>query len=530
MHDELILGTQSQPGLGGREIGFPQGRLLGGSSALNGMAFSATSKANVDAWESLGNPGWDWPSFSQSLARSFTLQHDDGSGETTGAGGPLQLSLPEEDTEWPRVWRETLASLGFATAGPGEVFGGKVLGALVVPDSIQPLSKTRSYAGSAYLEPARSRPNLTVWTKTHVDRVTFDSSDATAAPTATGAQVTRDGKTVQVAASKEVIVTAGAINTPRILELSGVGDAKRLKELGIDVVVDNPNVGENLQNHPLVTLSFEIRDEPGFDTIDKLARQDANALAAAMAAYGNQKSPLSRSGANLVAQLPTPEAESEQLTTLLTSEDGFAKSHESFVRSVLSSSTEATGVYIAIPGFAASTPDGWMAPTPPGEDSYFTLSILLAHPLSRGSVHITSPSSDPSFLAIDPKYFDHPLDLEVMARHVQFAEKIAASEPLASIIKPSGKRNPTAPPSFSDLDVAKTYLRDTAMGAHHFTGTCSMLPRELGGVVDANLRLYGVQNLRVCDASIIPLTPRTNPQATVYGVAEHAAQIIKSGQ
>lgn len=507
-----------QPGLGGREIVFPQGRMLGGSSALNGLLFSATSKANIDAWEALGNPGWGWSSFSESLARSFTLH---GSGEQQGKG-PLQLTVPEEDTEWPRVWKQTLSTLGFATAD--DAFSGEVSGALVVADSIHPLSKTRSFAGNAYLEPARSRPNLTLWTKAQADRVLFDNADG-GAPIATGVQVTRDGATTRVTARKEVILTAGVINSPKLLELSGVGDAKRLQELGIDVVVDSPNVGENLQNHPMCTLSFEIQDKPGFDTLDKLIRQDASAIGAAMAAYGNQKGPLAKSGTNLVAQLPTPGGSVEGLTALLKGQDGFNRSHESFVRSVLSSSTEATGCYIGIPGYGAITPDGGMGPPPAGEDSYFTFTVLLAHPLSRGSVHLTDPSS----LAIDPKYLEHPLDLEVMARHVQFAEKITTAEPFASILKPDGKRNPTAPPSFSDLEVTKEYIRNTAAGAHHFTGTCSMMPKEIGGVVDAQLRVYGCRNLRVCDASIIPLTPRTNPQATVYGVAEHAAKIIRSG-
>lgn len=108
---------------------------------------------------------------------------------------------------------------------------------------------------------------------------------------------------------------------------------------------------------------------------------------------------------------------------------------------------------------------------------------------------------------------------------------MTAAEPLRSQLKPGGKRNPAAPPpgGLADLDQCKDYIRRTAVGAHHFTGTCSMMPRELGGVVDAQLRVYGCKNLRVCDASIIPLAPRANPQATIYGVAEHAANLIQSG-
>lgn len=220
-------------------------------------------------------------------------------------------------------------------------------------------------------------------------------------------------------------------------------------------------------------------------------------------------------------QSKAPEARQE-----LTS---FQEHHESFVRSVLLSSTEASACYIAIPGFAGLTGDGWMAPTPPGDEKYFTISLLLAHPLSRGSVHLKQLPSGSKALVIDPKYLNHPLDVEVMARHLQLVEKIASSEPLAAHLKLDGTRNPSAPPygSLANLDAAKDYLHKT-IGAHHFTGTCSMMARELGGVVDAQLRVYGCRNVRVCDASIIPLTPRTSPQATIYGVAQHAVAITKA--
>ncbi|KAI1474617.1 putative GMC oxidoreductase [Daldinia eschscholtzii] len=526
--------TVPQEGLKGRDIGFPVGRLLGGSSALNGLAFSATSKANIDAWERLGNPGWGWESFLRSMKKAYTP-----ASEGIEATGPIQLSVPEADTEWQSAWMKTLDTLGFSTSS--DPFDGEFSGALVVPDSIHPLTKQRSYAGNAYLEPARSRPNLTIWTKTEADKIIFDKSNGVVA---TGVQVVKGGETKIVKARKEVIVTAGTINSPRLLELSGIGDAKLLQSLGIDVVIDNPNVGENLQNHPLCTLSFQVRDEPGFDTIDKLARQDGNAIAVAMEAYANKKGPLSRSGSNLAAQLPTPGLETTEdasklraqlQTEVLSSHNepskSFAQFHESFVNSILASPKEATGCYVAIPGFAGSNGDGWMAPPPPGQENYFTVAVLLAHPLSRGSVHLTRSSRDSSALSIDPKYLAHPLDVEIMARHLQFAERIATTEPLASHLKLDGKRSPSAPPagSFADLNVAKDYLHKTAVGAHHFTGTCSMMPKELGGVVDAQLRVYGCRNLRVCDASIIPITPRTNPQATVYAVAEHAAQIIRTG-
>ncbi|RYP22395.1 hypothetical protein DL767_009054 [Monosporascus sp. MG133] len=525
--------TVPQEGLGHREISLPQGRLLGGSSALNGLTFSATSKANIDAWESLGNPGWDWSSFSESVKKSYTLPSQ---GPRTK--GPIQLSVPEEDSEWLQVWRKTLATLGYPTSA--DSFSGEFYGALTVTDAIDPIMKQRSFAGNAYLEPAKARSNLTIWTQTVAERILFDQSEEIVA---TGVHCSAAGETKTVRARKEVLITAGAINSPKLLELSGVGNAKLLQSLGIDVVIDSPQVGENLQNHPLCTLSFEVREQPGFETIDNLSRQNPNAIAAAMEAYSKQSGPFSRSGSNLAAQLPLPEAKTEggkqELKRLLHSlgseiphkPKSFTEAHKSFVHSVLTSPTEASGCYTAIPGFAAATGDGLIAPVPPGQESYLSIALLLAHPLSRGSVHIRSPSPSSPDLAIDPRYLTEPLDMEVFARHLQFVETIAMTDPLASQLRLDGKRSPAAPPAgaFADLNVAKDYIRNTAVGAHHFTSTCAMMPPELGGVVDAQLRVYGCQNLRVCDASIIPITPRTNPQATVYGVAEHAAQIIKSG-
>lgn len=508
-----------QPGLNNRAISFPQGKVLGGSSAINGLSFTHSSKANVDAWFKLGNPGWDWASFSKSLAKAYTLTSP--SADVTGSG-PLQLSYPKDtDNVWPSIWQQTLEGLGFPKS---EDTTKQSCGPIFVPDTIHPASKTRSYAGNAYLEPARSRENLTVIPKAAVSRILFDRTGN--AVTATGIEYIKDNKT-QTAAGKEIILTAGTINSPRLLELSGIGDAKRLEKLGIEVIVNNPNVGENLQNHPMCGLSFEAQDDE--KTMDGLARQDPAALQAAMAAYAQQLGPFASSGTNNAAQLPFPgiktaegKAEVEQLISkyITSAKKGdnaaFVEAQADFVRSILTSPDGASGYYISFPGYAAFNPDGTMAPPPPGTGKHFSIALLLTHPLSRGSVHITSATD----VAIDPRYFSHPLDIEVLARHLGFVESIASAQPLASHLKAVEKRNAAA-------DQAKEYLRQTAVGAHHFTGTCSMMPEALGGVVDAQLRVYGVSNLRIADASIIPLTPRANPQATVYGVAEHAAAIIK---
>ncbi|KND86232.1 Versicolorin B synthase [Tolypocladium ophioglossoides CBS 100239] len=535
---------KGQDGLGGREIVVPQGRLLGGSSAINGLLFTPTSKANVDAWTKLGNAGWDWTSFAKSLSKSYSLNAPS---EAAKAGGPIQLSFPDDsDNIWPKAWADTLGGLGLPVNG--DSFSGQAYGALTNPDCIHAGTKQRNYAGNAYLEPARARENLTVLTQAAVDKIVFSKSSPE--PVAEAVQYTKGGETKTVAARKDIVLAAGAINSPRLLELSGVGGAELLKKLGVEVIVDNPNVGENLQNHVMCCLSFEARE--GLQTMDALARQDPAAITAATEAYGKQSGPFASSGTNASAQLPLPgirtaegRADLEQMLGRCAADaagDGcasspaaaaFAEAHNAFVRSVLASPEEASGCYISFPGYASFNADGSMGPPPPGAETYFSTALLLAHPLSRGSVHATSASSSASAsgLAINPRYLSHPLDIEVLARHLRFLEVVAAAEPLASLLKAGGKRNASAPAAgaFADLEQAKDYVRRTAVGAHHFTGTCSMMARELGGVVDSQLRVYGCRNLRVCDASIIPLTPRANPQATVYGVAEHAADMIKSG-
>ncbi|KAK1970722.1 GMC oxidoreductase [Colletotrichum sublineola] len=512
--------TVPQKGLGGREVAVPQGRLLGGSGALNGLSFTVTTKANVEAWAGLGNPGWDWPTFKQASEKTYSVASGEGK-------GPLKLSLPDNaESLWPTVWQETIRGLGFA--GSCDPLSGQGVGSSITPDTVDPETKQRSYAGSTYLQSAKSRPNLTVVTGALVEKIIFktDAGDIVAE----AVQYTKDGERKTVTARKEVVLTAGTFNSPRLLELSGVGNAELLRGLGIDVVLDHPHVGENLQNHVLVGASFEAL--PELDTMDGLVRQDPATVGAAMEAYGKGTGPFTRSGTSATAQLPLPAG--EDLGQVLDKLDGpktsatpaFTKALEAYVRSVLTSPSEPSGYYLSFPGYALFSGDGHMAPPPPGEEKYFTIAALLAHPLSRGSSHITSASLESAALAIDPAYLSHPVDVEVLARHYQFLEKIAASEPLRSKLKAGGKRNPAI--ALADLEQAKEFVRQTAVGAHHFTGTCSMMPRELGGVVDEKLRVHGIRGLRVADASIVPITVRANSQATVYAIGERAADLIKS--
>ncbi|RYC57705.1 hypothetical protein CHU98_g8509 [Xylaria longipes] len=529
----------------GREISVPQGKMLGGSSGLNGLSFTASAQVVVDEWAALGNPGWEWPSFSQSLAETYTVaKAPPSSAPRSTSQGPLKVAYADDYVSgWPKVWADTIESLGFP--GAQDTLTHQAAGGLMIPDTVDPALGIRSYAANAYLSPEiRGRANLTVLTGVEVKKVLL-SKPGNGDAVATGVEYTESttGATKTATARREVVISAGTFGSPKVLELSGIGDAQRL---GVDnIVVDVPGVGENLQNHPMAMVSFEVVDAapPTKDAFLRAAlRQDQEVLGGAMSEYMEHRTGVfASSGVTSAAQLPLPglgtPAGKQELETLLgntgaLSRDPFTVAHERFVRSILLSPSEASGYYIFGPAYAAFNPDGTNAlpPLDGSEDNYITIICLLAHPLSRGSVHVIGAGADQS-LAIDPKFLSHPLDLEVMARQIQFIEQsLATTEPLAHWLKVNGKRAIGAPGAgaLKDLEVAKEFIKDRAVGAHHYTGSCSMLPREMGGVVDPQLRVYGTANLRVCDASVIPLTPRANPQATVYGVAEHGAKLIRS--
>lgn len=300
-----------------------------------------------------------------------------------------------------------------------------------------------------------------------------------------------DGRTKTVTASKEVIITAGTLNSPKLLELSGIGDRGRLESLGISqILLDKPAVGQNLQNHIMCSLCFEVRptQEKGLGTMDSISRQEPAALGAAMETYTQrQAGPFSRSGTNATALLPLPTAsllkdnaiEMDQYLGKDTA--AFVQQQEQFARSLLSSPTGPSAHYLTFAGFAAVADDGSMANPPADDKTYFTIAVSLAHPLSRGSTHITS-SSALSRPTIDPAYLSHPLDLEVLSRHLRFvASTLSKSEPLASLITRNLGNAAVSADELEDLQNAKDFVTSKATGAAHYVGSCSMMPRELGG-------------------------------------------------
>ncbi|ROW02261.1 hypothetical protein VSDG_02398 [Cytospora chrysosperma] len=525
-----------QSGLGGRVIREPQGKALGGSSAINGQAFIAPAQSDIDAWAKLGNPGWDWAGLAPSYKKSYTLipppdqatlDHlgiDWINDEYRGTSGPIKVSFPGiVQNPLCKAWIDAFRGLNKVTTG--DPFSGNSIGGYSNSATIDPETKSRSYAGTAYGAPARQRPNVRIITEAKTEKIVFTDTGAGFVK-ATGVQVLVNGKLETFTPKREVILAAGAFNTPKLLELSGIGGKKLLEKYGIPVVVDLPAVGENLQDHLMTGISYEVDD--GVITGDPLMRQDPEALAQAQKLYNERKAGLfTTGGIHSHAFMPTPDAAGlfDMLPGPQRPED--SEFYE-IIRSLLESPDSSSAGWFMFLAQANLHEGGKsFVGTQLLPEDFASLGCAQTHSFSRGTTHISSSDID-AMPNIDPRYFSHPADLEIMARHVKALDTmLRPSAHLAPFFKPGGKRNHPDAFNVGNLEGAKKYVLDTATTGYHACGSAAMLPREKGGVVDSKLVVYGTENLRIVDASIFPLIPRGNILSSVYAVAEKAADIIQ---
>jgi choline dehydrogenase-like flavoprotein len=282
-------------------------------------------------------------------------------------------------------------------------------------------------------------------------------------------------------------------------------------------------------------MSFEVVD--GFPTRDDLLRGDAKVIATAQQLYaGSQSGPLSSSGVTQIACLPMADlqTDTETLSKILADMKSAATNHPldgvrvEHLTKLLAESEEATAQYFLFQaqGIAAGADTTQGIVPNPKSGNFISVIVALSHPLSTGTVHITSSDASVPPM-IDHKYLSNPIDLELHSRHVRYIETIARTEPLASFLKQDGRRNDDLAFINGSLEKAKEYVKAASSTYWHSVGTVAMAPKEKGGVVDAKLRVYGVEGLRVVDASVFPLIPQSNTQALVYAVAERAADLIK---
>lgn len=403
-------------------------------------------------------------------------------------------------------------------------FSGNSIGGYSNEATVDPETKTRSYAGTAYGTPARERPNVKILTGAKTQKILFTKGEK--AVIAAGVQVQIDGKTETLSAKKEIILAAGVFNTPKLLELSGIGSKSILEQHSIPVIVDLPGVGENLQDHLMTGVSYEVVD--GIVTGDPLLRQEPKALEEAQKLYFEHKAgPLTIGGMQSHAFMPTPDTASLDLDTLPRENS----EQYSLVRSILEDPQGSSAGWFMFLAQANLHEGGdSFVGTQLHPENFASLGCAQSHPLSRGATHIASADVDAA-PEIDPRYLSHPADLEIFARHVQALDaQLRHAKELEPFFKPNGKRN--HPDSFhvDKLEGAKKYVLDTATSAYHSCGSAAMLPKEKGGVVDSKLIVYGTENLRIVDASIFPLIPRGNILSSVYAVAEKAADVIKGAQ
>ena len=531
--------TTPQAALGGRVLDQPRGRLLGGSTAINAMSVVYPSRKVFDVWAEYGNVGWDAATMAP-YCKKWERAHVPPV-ETVkqlgldsyldaclpGSDGPVSTALPKWLLPLSKAWMTSMGNLGLKSKT--DPVAGEAIGAFMNPCYIDPTTGTRSHAGNAYWEPVSSRQNLKTIFGATVNRIVLEK-DNQGQMKATGVELVVDGITQTINATREVVLAAGGFGSPALLELSGIGDPKTLGPLDIDVVVDNPNVGENLQDHPMLFISHEINDPE--DTLDVMRLPGR--VEAAMKLYMEEKTGAFANGFSNLGTLPATIGMSDA------EKQAWKETVNQYKEGVKSGTAEkARSNYFSQMAQSDTEPMIYIGPAPfsrkagHGGDDFFGISMVfsLLSPFSKGSTHIQT--RDPSVnLLIDPRYLDNELDRDILARGTLFTKKVFETAPLKDMMKQGGQTNVPAdmagPSGLPEtIEQAKKWVEAGTGTQYHVSGTCAMLPKELGGVVDSKLRVHGVQGLRVCDASIFPVIPKGPITTTVYAVAERAADLLK---
>ncbi|KAK3996361.1 putative GMC oxidoreductase [Cladorrhinum sp. PSN332] len=506
--------TTPQAGLNGRVYTIPRGKVLGGSSAINLLTFDRAAAAEYDQWAEVGNPGWNWRTMEAAMERVETYI---GGPRGSGKNGPIQVVGNRNYLSFMDAFAPAVSSLGIPRND--DSIQGKPIGVSFQPTTINPTSYNRSYSANAYLPLAKS--NLKVLTDTLVVKVNLQKKGNL--QQATGVTLS-DGTIIN--ARKEVILSAGAIQSPQLLELSGIGQAPILKAAKIKQLIDLPGVGESYNEHLLVQVSYQLKD--GYGTSDKLAFNATFAAEQWARRLNNQTSFYDDMAAGYIFA---------NWNQVLGSNDA-AASLVSLARSVVASRPPSPGLKKKLEQLSNPTipqaelifvgrhAAGTKTYPPPGHPLHGKpfASIIggLMHPLSEGSVHIntSSPLSKP---IIDPKFLSNEYDVAALVGILKFARRIARTEPLKSIVV--GEYDPGYDAVNTDEEW-RQFVRNTMGTIFHPMSTAAMLPRRDGGVVDSKLVVYGTKNLRVVDASVIPVQISAHPQTAVYGIAERAAEIV----
>jgi choline dehydrogenase len=459
--------TEPQDHLHGRELYWPRGKTLGGSSSINAMIYIRGNPADYDAWAERGNEGWGYGDLLPYFRRA---EHNEVHGETDvhGGDGPLNVTDQRSPRELSNVYLEAAEQVGFSRTddfNDGEQTG---VGLYQVTQK----GGTRHSAADAYLKPALGRSTLDAETGAHVTRVLFDGREAA------GVEFEQDGDRKRVEASEEVLLCGGAINSPQLLMLSGVGPADHLAEHGIDAVADRPGVGRNLQDHLSVPVVYDC-EKPA-------SLADAESVP------------------NLLRYLLFKRG---PLTSNVGEGGGFFRSDRSL---------DAPDLQFHFgPNYFVD--HGREMP----EGHGFTLGPTLLTPESSGEIRLRSadPFDHPT---IDPDYLAEAADVERLVEGVRVAREVLRAEPFDEY---RGAERMPGIGVETDEGLA-AHVREQAETLYHPVGTCRMGTDD-GAVVDDRLRVHGVESLRVVDASVMPDVVRGNTNAPTIAIAERAADLVR---
>ncbi|PVH96882.1 GMC oxidoreductase [Periconia macrospinosa] len=498
---------------------------VGGGTCINGMLFHRGARADYDAWEELGAKGWNWDSLlpyfyksenftptSSQFADEWEIKFDK---DVHGSQGPIQASYPPYQFPVVKNFFHAFHGLGIPT--PRDPNDGSAQGVFWAPSTLDPETKTRSYARVAHYDRAvQQRSNYHVLPMAAVTKIMLDDHKR-----ATGVEylARNTGKTHTICAKKEVILAAGAVHTPQILMLSGIGDPKDLASLDINIVSELPAVGHNFQDHPTMFFINQFQNDltPNADDLvrNKTFRDEQLAL------YRNQRQgafTIVANGGNTVAFVPLPNitasaasiitsAAAENLTQLYPDAPPSVFQGYRAQRSSLLQNARESRIAIQETAF-----NGGFMP------------LTLLHPLSRGriSINTTTHLAPP---LVDYRTLSSPTDLAIFREILRFNRKLLLQVPLAPLqpIELVPGSNVT-----SETDMDNVLPGIVGPTFQHPCCTCPMVARENGGVVNPEtLEVYGVYGLSIVDASLWPLIPGAHLMGSVYAVAERAADLIK---